>query len=296
MDQFLAMRAFVGAVKMRNLGRAAEVLGISRPLVTRQIQALEESLNSHLMIRTTRSLTLTAAGEKYFLFCEEMLAQVDEMAVQMRNDGHEVRGILPVLCPKWLAEPVTASLVEFSKLHPDIRPKLMLESSPLTAYEFLSRGCEVSLNSRPIPDSRIIARKLFDLPYVLCASPEFLATIAPPNAPSELGNIASLVQPSFPQWTFSSEKNVERILPKSVFSANSYIALREATRGGLGLATIPKCLVQDDLNSGRLVSVMSNWDCETQAVYVSSAPRKTSTVRAQVLTKFLAKWFRANPV
>lgn len=296
MDQLFAMRAFVAAVQLRNLGQAAEQLGVSRTLVTRQIQALEHRLNAQLMIRTTRSLTLTATGEKYFLFCEEILAQIDEMDTTMRAKSEEISGELPVLCPKWMAEPIAHVLAEFVKVHPEVRPRLMLESLPLTAYEFLSKGCEVSLNLRKIPDSRIIARKLFDLPYILCASPAYLAGIAPPTVPSDLGKLAGLVQPTYPQWEFRKGDQAERILPRMAFSANSYIALRSAALAGIGVTAIPQTIVKDDLDAGRLMRVMPEWECQSQAVYLSSAPGKSSPMRAQAFSKFIAAWFRANPM
>jgi len=296
MDQLFAMRAFVSAVKLRNLGQAADRLGVSRTLVSRQIQTLEQALNASLMIRTTRSLTLTAAGEKYFLFCEELLAELDEMDSRMRADSREIGGELPVLCPKWMAEPIAEVLAEFVRRHPAIRPKLMLENLPLTAYEFLAKGCEVSLNMRTIPDSRIVARKLFDLPYLLCASPEHVERIALPQEPAQLRELDGLVQSSYPQWTFRREGRTERILPRAVFSANSYTALRAAALRGIGLVAIPQCLVRDDIAAGRLVQVMPDWDCESQSVHISSAPGKAATARAQAFSRFLVDWFRSNPL
>lgn len=296
MDQLLAMRAFVMAVKLRNLGQAAEALGVSRTLVSRHIQALEANIGAQLMIRTTRSLALTEAGQTYFLFCEEMLSQLDEMDARMRAENREVRGELPILCPKWLAEPVTRALVAFVQLYPEVRPRLHLESMPQTAYEFLSKGCEVSLNVRPVPDSRIISRKLFELPYVLCASPDYIARTAEPNRPVDLICLAGLVQSTYPQWIFSDGVHTEHILPSAAFAANSYIALRTAALGGLGITAVPLTLVHDDLADGRLVRVMPNWDCEKQSLFALLAPERTAPKRAQALTAFLADWFRSNPL
>lgn len=296
MDQILAMRAFVAAVKVGNLGQAANQLGITRTLAARHIKALEQSLKTHLMIRTTRSLTLTAAGEKYFLFSEELLAEIDEMDATMRADNTDIRGELPVLCPKWMADNVARAMAEFMRLHPGIKPKLMLESQTLTAYDFLGRGCEAAIVMRSIPDSRIKARKILELPYVLCASPAFLENESEIGSPKQLENIAGLVQTTYPQWVFKRDGKTEKILPKAAFFANSYVALRAAAIAGSGVTAIPKSIVADDLASGQLVEVMSDWSCESQSLFAAFAPEKTSPARAQALVRFLPEWFRNNPL
>jgi DNA-binding transcriptional LysR family regulator len=295
-DKILAMRAFVTAVKVGNLGQAANLLGITRTLASRQIKALEESLNTHLMIRTTRSLTLTAAGEDYFLFCEEILAEIDQMDAKLSANHLEVRGDLPVLCPKWMAERIARALADFVRLHPEIRPKLMLESQPMTAYEFLARGCEVAMVMRSIPDSRIKARKLMSLPYVLCAAPAFLDQAGAPTHPKDLGEYAGLVQPLYPQWLFRSGGATVKILPKPALTANSYAALCAAAVAGMGLAAVPRCLAQEDLRTGRLVEVLTDWHCEEQSLFIAYAPENTAPARAQAFVKFLPGWFNDNPL
>jgi DNA-binding transcriptional LysR family regulator len=125
LDRMKAMESFVESVKRGGLGAAAQALGISRTIVSRNIQTLESDLGVRLMNRTTRSLSLTDSGQRYFNFCDDILTRVDEMDRQVSAEAAEARGELSVLAPKWMQAMATRLLVDFTKAHPEIRPRLI---------------------------------------------------------------------------------------------------------------------------------------------------------------------------
>ena len=151
MDRMNAMRAFVEAVKRRGFGAAAEHLGISRTVVSRHIQSIETELGIRLMNRTTRSLSLTCAGQRYFDFCDDLLTRVEDMERQMTSQAAEARGEVAVLAPRWMQTTATRMLTSFAKANREIRPKLILGGMAQTAYGFLEQGCDVALHTRRIP-------------------------------------------------------------------------------------------------------------------------------------------------
>ncbi len=286
-----AMAAFVEAVKRRGLGAAAEALGISRTLVSRNIQALETELGVRLLNRTTRSLSLTDAGQKYFHFCDEMLSRFREMDREIAADASDVRGEISVLAPRWMQTQVTHLLVAFTKLHPEIRPRLTLGGMAQTAYGFLEQGCEIALHTRQIPDSRILARKLADIPFCLSGSPAYLASAAPVSGPESLARHKCLVQYNFHTWQFERAGRIERVQPIPAFATNTFVALREAAVEGLGLALLPAPVVREDIATERLVEVMRDWQPLGQALYAAVAPGRGIPVKVRLLLDFIGEWF-----
>lgn len=296
MDQMRAMEAFVEAIRLRGLGAAAQSLGMSRTLVSRSIQWLEEDLGVRLMNRTTRSLSLTDAGRDYFHFCDDILTRVREMKDGISADANQARGEISVLAPKWMQTPATRMLVEFSKAHPEIRPRLTLGGMAQTAYGFLEQGCEIALHTRQIPDSRILARKIATIPYCLCASAEYLAAAPVLDDPADLASHRTLLQYNYHTWQFERMGRDERIQPLATLSANTFTALRDAALEGLGLTLLPEPLVREDLALGRLQQCLPEWEPQGQTLYTAVAPGHGIPMKVRLLLDFATSWFARNGV
>ena len=296
MDRMQSMKAFVESVKLRSLGAAAQSLGISRTLVSRNIQALEAELGVRLMNRTTRSLSLTDAGKKYFHFCDDVLTRVDEMDRQFVADAAEARGEVSILAPKWMQTTATRLLVAFAKANPDIRPRLIFGGMAQTAYGFLEQGCDIALHTREIPDSRILARRIADIPYCLCASPDYLRAAPPLTQPGDLASHSTLVQYNYHTWQFERDGREERFQPTAAFSTNTFVALREAVLESLGLTLLPKPLITADLAEGRLEDALPAWTPLGQTLYVAVAPGRGIPTKVRILLDFITAWFAKNSI
>lgn len=291
MDRMKAMESFVESVKRGGLGAAAQALGISRTIVSRNIQTLESELGVRLMNRTTRSLTLTEAGHRYFNFCDDMLTRIAEMDHQVSAEAGEARGDLTVLAPKWMQTSATELIVAFAKRYPDIRPRLILGGMAQTAYGFLDQGCDIALHTRDIPDSRIVARRIADIPYQLCASPAYLTRSTPISHPADLANHKTLTQYNYHTWLFTKGGREERVQPAPALSANTFFVLRDAAVDGLGLALLPEPLARKDLEDGRLVAVLEDWMPVGQTLYVAIAPGGGIPAKVRLLMDFVHEWF-----
>lgn len=289
-----AMEAFVAAVKQRGLGAAADQLGISRTLVSRQIQALESELGVRLMNRTTRSLSLTDIGQRYFHFCDEVLIRVAEMDRQISSEAAEARGEISVLAPKWMQTTATQLLTGFAKSYPDIRPRLILGGMAQTAYGFLEQGCDIALHTRQIPDSRILMRKIARIPYCLCSSPQYVQAAPALDSPKDLIKHAALVQYNYHTWTFEKDGRQERFQPIPSFSADTFSVLRDAAIDGLGVALLPLPLVREHLDQGRLQQVCVDWTPAEQTLYTAIAPGSGVPVKVRILLDFVIAWFAKN--
>lgn len=296
MDRMSAMQAFVEAVKQRSLGGAAQHLGISRTLVSRHIQALEDELGVRLMNRTTRSLSLTEAGQSYYHFCDDILTRVEEMDRQVSSEAAEARGEISLLAPKWLQTSTTHLLSAFAKQYPEIRPRLVLGGVAQTAYGFLEQGCDIALHTRPIPDSRIVARRIADIPYCLCASPAYLESAVALNHPTDIAGHSALVHFAYHTWQFEQSGREERFQPTPAFSTNTFSALRDAAIDGLGLSLLPVPLIRNDLVAGRLRAILPEWVPFGQTLYVAIAPGSGVPAKVSLLMHFVVEWFAAHPL
>ncbi|MHB8283861.1 MAG: LysR family transcriptional regulator [Caulobacteraceae bacterium] len=294
MDRTQAMQVFVKAVEHRGLGSAAQSLGISRTLVTRSIQALETELGVRLMNRTTRSLSLTEAGQEYFHFCKDILIRIEEMDRHISSEAAEARGELSVLAPTWMQAPATRMLVCFAKTYPEIRPRLVFGGIAQTAYGFLEQGCEIALITRQIPDSRILARKVADIPYGLYAAPAYVEAMGPLARPGDLEAHSTLLQYNYPIWSFERDGREERVQLTSSLSASSFLAIREATLEGFGLAFLPEPLVRADVTAGRLITCLPEWRPQGQTLYVALAPGGGVPAKVRLLLDFAPGWFAHN--
>lgn len=291
-----AMESFVQSVKCGGLGAAAKNLGMSRTIVSRNIQTLENELGVRLMNRTTRSLSLTETGQRYFHFCDDILTRVVEMDQQVSAQSAEARGEVSVLAPKWMQSAATRLLVDFVKQYPEIRPQLILGGMAQTAYGFLEQGCDVALHTRQIPDSRIIARRLAQIPYRLCASPAYMAQARALITPTDLVHHRALVQYNYHTWQFERDGREERVQPEPALSANTFFVLREAALQGLGIALVPEPLVRDDLAQGALVELLPDWAPTAQTLYVAVAPGGAIPAKVRLLLNHVQEWFGRNGI
>jgi DNA-binding transcriptional LysR family regulator len=211
MDHFLTMRSFVEVVKRGSYTEAARTLGTSRALVSRHILDLEHRLKIRLLNRTTRSITLTEGGQQYFDFCDRILQEIKENEEQISGKNRAPEGTLAVIAPKWLANyEVADAATSFSIEYPDITLKLSLGGMAPNAYDFVDRGYDVALHTRPIPDSLIRVKKITDIEFALCASRDYIATHDPINTPDDLTSHKGLVQVNDAVWRLAGAVHAEK--------------------------------------------------------------------------------------
>lgn len=292
MDQFMTMRAFVETVKRRSLTNAAQALGTSRTLVSRQLQGLEDRLGVRLMHRTTRSISLTDAGEKYFHFCDDMLTRLIEVEEDITAEKEAAEGEISLLVPTWLVRCVTDASVDFARRHPAIRPRLVVGSLSSAAYDFLDQGCEVSFYIRRPPDSRIVARKIAQFQNLLCATPKYLENHPAIAAPSDLSEHGRLQHSDYPIWRLEHDGEVETVTAPVVLAADTYLVLHRAALADLGPVILPQILVKDDIAAGRLQVVLPDWETEATTIYLARAPGNDIPVKVRLFIDFMTDWFR----
>jgi DNA-binding transcriptional LysR family regulator len=295
LDHFLTMRSFVEVVKKGSYTEAARSLGTSRALVSRHILDLEQRLGLRLLNRTTRSITLTGSGQEYFEFCDRVLSEIHEKEEELSGRNREPEGSLAVVAPKWIGNyEIADAATSFSLEYPAINLRLSLGGMAPNAYDFIEQGYDVALHTRPIPDSLIRAKRIATIDFVMCATKEYLARMPPISNPGDLAQHRGLIQSNDPVWRLEVGGDSVKVRIQQAFASNTYLVLRRAALKGLGLAILPRRIVQEDLDRGDLVAVLPDCPIEPRPLFAAIAPGTTTPMKVRLFIDFLTDWFRAH--
>jgi DNA-binding transcriptional LysR family regulator len=280
MDRLDAMRAFVVAVDRGSLAATAKVVGVSPASVTRAIDALEERLGTTLLRRTTRSLKLTDAGERYLVVARRVLADLDE-AERMSESQTAPHGVLTVTAPiAFGSMHVRPVIDDFVAANAEVRARLLLLDRVVGLVE---EGIDVAVRIGHLPDSALIAASVGHVQRVVVASPRYLAEHGKPKTPADLAAhrvVASTVVTPHETWTFGAR----RVKVTPVISANTAEAAVASAIGGAGVTCAISYQVAEHLASGALVRVLGAYEPPPVPVHVvyPAASGRVGKVRAFV--------------
>jgi DNA-binding transcriptional LysR family regulator len=270
MDLLAQMSTFVRVVEGKSLSAAARAQRLSLAAVSRQLQALESELGSTLVVRSTRRLHLTEAGERWYAHCVRVLREVEQARASMRGDDVP-RGTLVVSASLTFGSLVVVPLLgALAERHPQMVIDLRLEDQ---LVDLVSEGVDVALRAgSPPPDSTAyFARPIFSMTRVLVASPKWLRKHGTPRKPEDLGAATCLVQVTpagtLVRWALQRGEARATIEIRGNIRCNAPMALRDLAMAGAGIAYVPDWLVAQDLAQGRLRRVLPQWSSDPIAAW-----------------------------
>lgn len=288
MDRLDAMQAFVAAVDRGSLSSAARALGRSAASITRAVASLEERVGARLLRRTTRSLELTEAGDRYLAVARRVLADVAEAERTARDTRSRPRGLLTVTAPSTFGVLHVRRVVEDCLAqNPDVRARLWLVDR---VVNLVDEGVDVAVRIAHLPDSALVAIAVGTVRRVLVASPDYLARHGRPSTPSLLAThrcIAFTALTPSDVWTFGARRageRAKRVKVHPVLSVNVAEAAIAAAKSGLGLTCALSYQVESAVRSGELVVVLPAFEPAPLPVHVvyPAANASVAKVRAFV--------------
>jgi DNA-binding transcriptional LysR family regulator len=247
--------SFTRAVESRSLSRAAAELGVPRATLSRRLARLEERLGVRLLRRTTRSLTITDAGEALYRHARIVLDAVQDAEASIRPSQDAARGNLRVSLPPLASGPLFDLLTEFAEAHPQVRMQVDFS----TRHVDLQRdGYDVALRATSQLEPGVVARTLVRFHFVAVAAPAYLAKHGKPTSLRELRSHRCLMgfargELAETHWTAGGRK----VQLDGAFFSNSQALLVRAAERGLGIARVPSLAVANQLERGKLVEVMA---------------------------------------
>ncbi len=297
MDQFAAMRAFVKVVETEGFSEAARQLQMAVSSVTRQVNALEEILNTQLLNRSTRSISLTPQGRKYYDQAVRILQDV-ESANQCVAEPEEVpRGLLKVSMPVEFGRLHIAPIVnDFLAQYPEVRLDLRLTDALSNLVEE-ELDVVIRIGNLDRSGASLIVRKIASRIRLVCGSSTYFTEHGKPRHPNELAHHNCLLftySMGYDIWRFKRDAEVCSVkVSGSVVSSNSDV-LRQVCLGGTGLILMPTWLIGEDIRAGRLQAVLTDFQVHPQAnmdmgIYALYLPNRRYSVRVKTFIDFLVK-------
>ena len=274
---------FVKVVQTGSFTRAAEQLHTQKAHVSRVVSQLEAELGVRLLERTTRSLSLTEIGREFFERAVGILGAADDARRAVQQAQGEPRGTLRLSCGvEFGMLAVNRWVRDYLLRHPDVNVDLEMTGR---VVDLVHEGFDLAVRVGPLADSTLAARKLGELRYGLFAAPGYLRRHPPPRQPGDLAQHA-LIRFSGSRlrlvWTFTRGADTQRVEPVARLNANNSFAVRDAAVDALGIAQLPLLLAQPEVDAGRLVPVLADWQLPSAPVHAvfASARYLTPKVRA----------------
>ena len=296
MDQLQAMKVFTAVVDAGSFVGAVNALDLSKPAVSRQVAELEAHLGTRLLQRTTRRLSLTEAGERYYLRSKDILSAVDEADADVAGQLGQARGRLRVSVPQSFGTIYLAGVWSgFMRAHPQVL--LDIEHAD-RMVDLVEEGYDAAIRIGRPADSGLVGRTLATARLVLCASPDYLAAHGEPKQPAELAHHAALAYSYFRAgtlWRFQGPGGEESVRVKAAAIANSGEVCRAMALTGCGVILSPDFIIWDDLANKRLIRLMPEYDAGQLDIQILYPTRKLLPLKVRALIDYLADALRAPP-
>lgn len=295
-DSFQGVITFVVAARSQSFTEAADRLGLSKSAVGKAIARLEERLGTQLFHRTTRRISLTADGDAYYAACTTALEEFNAAEGALGPGTKEPSGRLRVDMPVAFGRRVVAPLLfEIAKKYPDLQLNITFSDHLVDPIE---EGIDLLVRFGELKDtSGLVARRLARQRWAICAAPAYLSSFGEPETLASLAQHHCIVghrrgQPL--SWRVREGGETFRFAPPSTHQIGDGEAMILAAVAGIGLCQMPRSLFAEDIEAGRLVEVLG--DYEPEPVEVHAVWPKVSHLRPKVryvvdeLVKVCQRW------
>ncbi|MEI3773413.1 LysR family transcriptional regulator [Pectobacterium brasiliense] len=273
MDRLTSMSVFVKASELGSFAAAAEALGISPQMVAKQVAWLETRLGVRLLNRTTRRQSLTDIGVRYYERCKVVLAEAEDADAVAREMQVTPSGIIQVNAPvTWGSHLLAPFITHYLARYPDTQIALTLNDRLVDPIE---EGFEVIIRIGELADSSMVAWPLQSYSLIACASPD---------TPVSLARHACLIYglrtaATSCRWVFQKDGKSEEIRPQGRLFANDWNALLHAAIEGYGITLGPEVVLRKEIDRGRLVQVLSDYNGPARPVHVMVPMGRRSAVK-----------------
>lgn len=292
MDRIKAAEVFVCIVEQGSLVGAAQALDMSRSMVTRYLAEMEQWANAQLVHRSTRKLTLTAAGEKTFSHCRSLLDLAKEVSAPLEQNLLAVpEGTIRISCSQFVAEHLLPQMVDAFL---DDYPKVCIDvhvSNQVT--HLVEDRIDLAIRITNELDPNLIARPLGVCRSVLCATEDYLKRRGYPVYPDDLASHNCLIYSNFGKslWHFIKDEQPVVAAVSGNYSANESSLLLHSVLNDRGISLQPRYAVQELINERKLVQVLANYEPVSLGIYAVYRSRKHQSLALRTFIDRLVPYF-----
>ncbi|MGF1908620.1 LysR family transcriptional regulator [Vibrio kasasachensis] len=292
MDTFNAIPIFVAVAESSGFSSAAQILGVSKSAVSKRITQLEQQLGVRLLHRTTRKLSLTEAGERYYQYAVQAKRAAQQAEDAVGEMQGEPKGLLKIQLPMTIGQILIAPLIPlFLKRHPHLLIDLNLDDNNINLVE---QGYDLAIRTGELPDSNLIVRRISSLHSSVCVSPVFYQDnkkyLQDPNQLVDINCIIYSYSSNADVWQFHSIQGEEyKVKVAGNYRVNNSIALRDAVIAGSGVGRLPNFIVKQSIENGELIPLFENYQMPYKNLYAVYPERNYLPAKVRAFLDFIVE-------
>jgi DNA-binding transcriptional LysR family regulator len=288
----LDVLAFVRVVETGSFARAAERMGLSKPVLSRRVARLEERLGARLLTRTARGAQPTQVGQAYYERAAAILADLEAAQEVVAQAVTQVAGPIRLSAPlSFGIAHLAPALAEFAGLHRAVELDIEFEDRNV---DLAAGGYDLAVRIGSLADSSLVARRIAPVRKHAIASPAYLAAHGRPERPADLAGHAALVYGN-EQWRFRVDGRWETVRVRPRLRTNNGEMLLAAAQAGLGICLLPSFIAAPSLGDGSVEGILLDFPLEEGALHAVMPPGRAVTARVRALVDFLVGRFGPEP-
>lgn len=295
-DKLNAMAIFVRVVERGSFSAVARELQTSQPTISKMLQALESELGGKLITRSTRKLSLTDEGQRYYDQCRHILAAVDAAEHSFQSGRETIAGPLRIGSSVSFGRlQIAPRLPAFLRRYPGIQIDLQLSDQN---QDLVTEGLDVTFRIGALSDSGLIARHIGTTHRMTVAAPHYLAQHGEPQTPEDLRGHNCLqfnLLTSQNVWVYNHGAHRHEVRIKGNAQSNNSEAIRELVLGGLGVALSPVWLFSEDLKAGRVTALLRDYTAQPLPIHALSPANRRQSARVKAFVDYMSQALETAP-
>lgn len=288
-------RIFVKVIQQGSFSKAGEILGIPKSTVSKSVTKLEQMTGTKLLLRTTRSQTLTPAGRLFYETCLEPIQILEDAQKSLYGQDSIVSGNIKITAPEDIGYQVVAPVIgRLSKKHPDISFELLFTNS---VVDLIKDGFDLAVRIGHLTESNLKVRRIGDLDLAPVASSDYLKKTEKIKHPKDLKNhkclwLTSNTNKMF--WTLTDGKSTVKVPLNVGITSNQITGLLQIAASGGGISLAPAFLCKEALKSKGLIRVLPDWKVKGIPIALVSPLSTSSSARLKLVSDELHSAISAN--
>ena len=294
MDRLAAMEAFVLVVDTGSFSAAARRLKVGQPAVSKLVAQLEERLGVKLLVRTTRGLTATEAGLKYYERARRSIEEADEAESAARGAGSGLTGRLRICGAVTFARiHLMPRLPEFLARHPELEMEVVLDDRNI---DLVQEGIDVALRMGQLSDSSLTAKRIASGRHVVVGTPAYFERTGKPTAPGDLAAHQAVIydqEAGGQDWTFQRDDAEIAVTLKGRLRVSAAEGVRAVVLANAGIAVASEWMFSPEIADRTVQMVLQDWELPRIDLWAVFPAGRTATTKARTFTQFVQEVMRA---
>ena len=293
MDRLVAMEAFVLVVDTGSFSAAARRLNVGQPAVSKLVAQLEERFGVKLLVRTTRGLTATEAGLKYYERARRSIEEADEAESAARGAGSGLTGRLRICGAVTFARiHLMPRLPEFLARHPELEMEVVLDDRNI---DLVQEGIDVALRMGQLSDSSLTAKRIASGRHVVVGTPAYFERTGKPTAPGDLAAHQAVIydqEAGGQDWTFQRDDAEIAVILKGRLRVSAAEGVRAAVLANAGIAVASEWMFSPEIADRTVQMVLQDWELPRIDLWAVFPAGRTATTKARTFTLFVQEVMR----